>query len=297
MLQTARRRLILPFLLPQFLLYTVFTLIPIVATVALALTNWNRASTPAFVGLLNFRLILTDHLFLRAIQHSAYYVVAGGVLLFVPAFIIAWSLNQPVRAKPLFRFLILAPVVLSVSVAGLLWKWMYNPNLGLFNPLLKMIGLGRLALPWLGEPATALTAIILANIWHSIGTWVLLLLAAFDRIPPDLADAARVDGANDWQVFSRITLPLLWDLIRILLVLWIMDALQAFSFVYVMTAAEGGVGGPIGSTSVMATYVYSVTFGSFNWAYGMALATAMLVLIFITGLASNRALLRETAEF
>jgi ABC-type sugar transport system permease subunit len=284
-------------LLPQLLLYTVFTLIPIVATVALALTNWSQAGRPSFIGLLNFRLILTDHLFRNAVQHSLYYAAAGGGLLFVPALVIAWCFTQPVRAKSFFRFLILAPVVLSISVAGLMWKWIYNPTMGLFNPALKAVGLGWLALPWLGEPATALTAIIVANLWHGIGIWVLLLLAGLDRLPPEVADAARVDGANERQVFFLITLPLLWELVRILIVLWVMDALQAFAFVFVMTAAESGVGGPMGSTDVMATYVYTVTFRGFNWAYGMALATAMMLLIFVVSMFTNRALLRETVEF
>jgi ABC-type sugar transport system permease subunit len=265
--------------------------------VALAFTSWRQAGRPTFAGLLNFRLIATDHLFWNAVRHSAYYAVAGGLLLFVPVFVLAWALTQPIRAKGFFRFLLLAPVVLSVSVAGLMWKWIYNPTMGIIDPLLRRVGLEAIALPWLGEPTTALTAIIIANLWHSLGTWLLLLLAGFDRVPPELADAARVDGANDRQVFFRITLPLLWELTRILLVLWIMDALQAFSFVFVMTAAESGVGGPMASTDVMATYVYTTTFRGFNWAYGMALATAMLGLIFVVSMLANRALLRETVEF
>jgi len=220
----------------------------------------------------------------------------GGILLFAPALALAWSLHQPVRAKRFFRFIILAPVVMSVSVAGLLWKWMYNPTYGLINPALEAIGLGGLIVPWLGEPNTALTAVIIASIWHGIGTWVLLIYAGLERIPPDLAAAARIDGANDWHVFRYITIPLLWEVLRILLVLWVLQALQAFAFIYVMTGPVS-VGGPMNSTEVMATYVFKNAFVSFNWAYSMALATVMLLMIFALSGFTQRVTTTETIEY
>lgn len=289
MFPAARRRLILPFLLPQALLYTVFTAVPLLATVALALTNWSGVRPLRFVGLENFRLLLSDPAFRRALGNSLYYVAAGAVFLFAPAYWLAWCLSQSIRLKALFRFLVLAPVVLSVSVAGLMWKWVFHPVAGFIGGPLQTLGRALEFEPFifglLRHPDTALTIILLVHLWHSLGTWVLLILAGFERLPPELTDAARVDGAGEWQVFWRITLPLQWDLFRVVLVLWIMAGLQAFSFVYVM-----------GRASVMATYVYSVTFGDWRWAYGMALATAMLVLIFMASMLTNRVLLRETVE-
>ena len=297
MFQRARRRLVIPFLLPQVLLYVILTFVPLVLTIAYGFTNWQgRGMTPDFVGLANFVMMANDHLFFNAVRNSIYLVVVGGVLLFVPALLIAWCLSQPIRGKNFFRFIILAPVVISVSVAGLMWKWLYNPTYGPINALLKAIGLEALALPWMGEPATALTAIMIASIWHGIGTWVLLLSAGFERIPPDLPDAARVDGANDWDVFLHVTLPLVWEVLRILLVIWIAQALQAFTFIFVMTGPVG-VGGPINSTEVMGTYVFKTAFGSFNWAYGLALSATMLVMIFSVSLIANRVTLRETTEY
>ena len=223
------------------------------------------------------------------------------MLLFVPAFFLAWAMNEPIRARPFYRFLILAPVVLSISVAGLMWKWMYNPSFGLIGVLLKNLGhvlhIDPLTIGVMGDSSSALTAIIIANLWHVMGTWVLLIAAGFARIPPEIPNSARVDGANDRQLFFLITLPLMWELSRILIVLWIMDALQAFSFVFVMTSAESSVGGPLGSTDVMATYVYSTTFQGQNWAYGMALATTMMALIFVISMFTNRVLRRETVEY
>ena len=158
------------------------------------------------------------------------------------------------------------------------------------------MGLGPWALPWLGEPNTALTAVIIASIWHGIGTWVLLIYAGLERIPPDLPAAARIDGANDWHVFRFITLPLLWEVLRILLVLWVLQALQAFAFIYVMTGPVS-VGGPMNSTEVMATYVFKNAFVSFKWAYSMALATVMLLMIFVLSGFTQRVTTTETVEY
>ncbi len=302
MFQKARRKLIVPFLLPQAILFTLITLVPIIATIVYAFTDWQgQAGRPSsWVGLLQFRLITTDHLFLNTIKNSFYLMIVGGLMVFIPAFIIAWGINQPLRWRKHYRFVILAPVVLSVSVAGLMWKWMYNPSTGLIGGMLKIIGealnIGPLAKGVMGETSTALTAIIIASIWHGIGTWVLLLSAGFERIPPEIPESAKIDGANDWQVFWLITIPLMWEIIRTLLVLWVMQALQAFAFVFVMTGPIF-VGGPMGSTDLMATYVYKAAFGSFQWSYGMALATAMMIMIFILSMVTNRALLREAVEF
>lgn len=297
MFQRARRKLILPFLLPQLILYLLFTFVPLVLTILYSFTDWEGLGNPwQLAGLRNFRLIVTDHLFRNAVKNSFYLMIVGGVLLFVPAIAMAWSLQQRIRAKRFFRFIILAPVVMSVSVAGLMWKWMYNPTYGLINPILEALGLGAWVVPWLGEPNTALTAVILASIWHGIGTWVLLLYAGLERIPPDLPDAARVDGANDWQIFRTITLPLLWEVLRVLLVLWVLQALQAFAFIYVMTGPVS-VGGPMNSTEVMATYVFKNAFISFKWAYSMALATVMLLLIFALSGFTHRVTLAETVEY
>ena len=297
MFQASRRRLVIPFLLPQTILYILFMFIPLVLTVGYAFTDREgHGRVTQFAGLHNFTIIIKDSFFLNAMKNSFFLVIVGGVLLFVPAILMAWSLHQPIKGKSYFRFVILAPVVLSVSVAGLLWKWLYNPSFGLINPFMEAAGLGQLAKPWLGDPSTALTAIIIASIWHGIGTWVLLLSAGLERIPPDLTDAAKVDGSNDWHVFRHITIPLMWDVLRILLVLWVMQALQAFSFIYVMTGPYG-VGSPLGSTEVMATYVFDNAFVTFKWAYAMALATAMLVMIFVLSLFTNVVLTRETIEY
>ncbi|MCC6792268.1 MAG: sugar ABC transporter permease, partial [Thermomicrobiales bacterium] len=231
-----------------------------------------------------------------AARNAGFLMVVGGIIVFVPAMFLAWTLQQSIRFHRFFQFIILSPLVIAASVAGLIWKWMYNPTQGLINPTLKNIGLDELARPWLGDPTFALTAIIIASVWHGLGTWVLLISAGIDQIPVDLPDAAKTDGSSDWQVFRFITLPLLWEVLRILLVLWIIQALQAFTFIFVMTGPYG-VGGPLGSTEVMGTYVYKMSFTDFKWGYGAALATSMLVGIFILSVLVNRLTFREQIEY
>ncbi len=297
MFQQARRRLILPFILPQLALYVLVMFVPLALTVYYGFTNWQGHGNPrTFAGLRNFRVLLKDNNYQSAVENSIQLTLVGGVLLFGPALFLAWALQQPVRGQRVFSFVVLAPVVIAASVAGLIWKWIYNPSQGLVNPVLKEVGLDRLAVPWLGSTRWALTAIIIASIWHGIGTWVLLISAGIDRIPADLPDAARVDGSSDWQVFRFVTIPLLWEVLRILIVLWVIQALQAFTFIYVMTGPVS-IGGPLGSTDVMTSFVYRIAFIDFNWGYGAALATSMLAMIFLLSLLVNRVTMRETVEY
>jgi ABC-type sugar transport system permease subunit len=297
MFQRARRRLILPFIAPQLIIYLLVIFVPLVLTVYYGFTDWEGHGRPvAWAGLQQFRVLVRDDNFRNAIGNSVRLTLVGGVLLFVPALFMAWALHQPIRWSRGFQFIILAPIVIAASVAGLIWKWIYNPTQGLINPVLSALGLHDLALPWLGDTRFALIAIIVAAVWHGIGSWVLLISAGIDRIPTDLPDAARVDGASDWQVFRSITIPLLWEVLRILLVLWIIQALQAFTFIYVMTGPVA-VGGPLGSTEVMVTYVFRIAFTDFKWAYGAALATSMLVMILFLSIFVNRVTLRETVEY
>lgn len=297
MFQQSRRQLILPFVAPQLLLYVLVVFVPVALTIYYGFTDWQGHGNPIhFNGLTNYRVALQDKNFHNAISNSLKLTLIGGVILFLPALYIAWSLQHPFRGRRIFSFIILAPLVIAASVAGLMWKWIYNPTQGLINPVLDWLHLGALARPWLGDPSFALIAVIMASVWHGLGSWVLLTSAGIDRIPNDLPDASRIDGASEWRVFWDITLPLLWEVLRILLVLWVIQALQAFTFVFVMTGPVS-VGGPLGSTDVMATYVYRVAFMDFKWAYGAAMATTMLVMILLLSVFVNRVTFRETIEY
>ncbi|MBI9043537.1 MAG: sugar ABC transporter permease [Anaerolineaceae bacterium] len=185
------------------------------------------------------------------------------------------------------------PLILSVIVVALLWKLLYNPVFGPINNLLKAIGLDILALSWLGDKRTALIAIVIATAWQQLGMWILLISAGLERIPGEILEAAKIDGANDWQVFWKITMPLLWSILRLLFILWVIMSLQVFAQVWVMTP-HGGVGG---STEVFATLIYKRAFQSNQWGLASAMATVLMLVILIVSLTMNKVTKREAIEY
>jgi ABC-type sugar transport system permease subunit len=280
----ARRKLIIPFLLPAFLVYTVLELIPLILTVSYSFTNWQGMSlNKPFYGIKNYILIFMDPQIWGAMKNTAIFAVAGAIIIFIPAVFISWALTQKIKLKGLFRYVIIAPVVLSTVVTSLLWKLLYNPIFGPINALLNLIGLGFLAVPWLGDSRTALIAIVIAAAWQELGMWIILISAGIERIPAELLEAARIDGANEWQVFWLITMPLVWSVLRLLIILWIILSLQVFSQVWVMVPHGAG-----GITEVIATLMYTRAFSSRQWGLASAMATLLLVLIFTASLITNR---------
>jgi ABC-type sugar transport system permease subunit len=294
MLQKARKKLIVPFVLPALLLYTLMYTYPVVQTILWSFTGWSGHTVKRpFVGLQNYATLLIDRRFVGAVKNTLIFASVGGILLFAVGLLLAWGLSQPIRFRRVFRFIVLAPMVISVAVAGLIWRMIYEPNLGLLNNILRAVGLDNLALPWMGDTRTALAAIIIASVWWQLGMWVLLLLAGLERVPADLQDAAKVDGASELQVFWQVTLPLLWDVLRTLLVVWVILSLQVFAIVLVMSPW----GGVSGATQVTATYIYYTAFNDFKWGYATAVATVVLLLIFGLSMITMRTMRREAIEF
>ena len=281
-----RRRLALPFLiLPCALLGALFVF-PFFQTISMSMTDWfGTFQTTNWVGLQNFRDLIADALFRGAILNTLLYFVLSLVVLFPMALFIAWALLRTKRSRSFYQLAIFAPAVLSVSVAGVLWKFIYNPNFGIINTVLESIGLDALTRPWLGDPSTAMLGIVIAVIWHGIATWIILILAGLDRVPSEVNEAASLDGASSWQAFTRVTLPLLWPVLSTLLVLWFIESMQTFAFIYVMTD-----GGPHGSTEVMATYMYRMAFEGRMFAYGSAMAIVMTAIVLLMSLIGSKLL-------
>ncbi len=294
MYQRARRKLVIPFLLPTFIIYTVFEFAPLVMTVFYSLTNWQGHTLDRpFWGLRNYLLLGMDPQIINAAKNTAIFGISGALILFIPAMFISWALTQKIKFKATYRYIIIAPLLLSTVVVALLWKLLYNPVFGPINNLLKLVGMGSLALPWLGDTRTALLAVVIATVWQQLGMWVLLISAGLERIPPEILEAARVDGCNEWQLFWRITMPLVWSIMRLLFILWIILSLQVFGQVYVMTPH----GGAAGSTTVIAVLIYQRAFGSAQWGLACALATVLLAVIFSLSLGTNRLTRRDAIEY
>ena len=295
MYQKLRRKLIIPFLLPAFIIYTILEVIPLVMTVSYSFTNWQGQSlNKPFYGIKNYILIFMDPQILASIGHTAAFAISGAVIIFIPAIFISWALTQKIKLKAFFRYVIIVPLVLSTVVTSLLWRLLYNPVFGPIDYLLNLIGLKDFAFfPWLGDSRTVILAIVIATAWQELGMWILLITASMERIPKEIMDSARIDGANEWQVFWRITMPLMWGVLRLLLILWIILSLQVFSQVWVMVP-HGAAGG---ASDVIATLMYTRAFSSNQWGLASAIATLLLVLIFSASLITNRLTRREQIEY
>ncbi|KAA1418285.1 sugar ABC transporter permease [Mumia zhuanghuii] len=292
MLRKAQRRIIVPFLLPAFVLLALFFLYPLARTVDLSLNEFSRTGSMTFVGTDQYERLVGDPDFMNALKNTFLLTIIGALMLFPPAVTIAWALSHRLRGERFFRFFVFAPVVLSVAVVSIMWKFLYHPTLGLINPALKEVGLGALAKTWLGDPATALAAVTFVSVWHGIGIWVVLLCAGFERLPSDVLEAARIDGAGEVRILFSIMLPMLADLLRMLLVLWVVQSFQAFAFIYIMTG-----GGPFGSTDTVGTLMYRVAFDQADFGYAAAMGAVLVVLMLVIAKILNKVMKRDELQY
>ena len=261
------------FLLPNFLGFLVFSLFPILASFALTLTDWNLIGERKFVGLDNFRRLLSDELFWKTARNTFYYTVAA-----VPAgvfieFWLALLLNRQMRGVVFFRTIFFLPhVTLTVAIA-LVWAWIYHPELGLLNFGLSLVGIDGPR--WLQSTAWAMPAVVIMSNWKGIGYAMLVFLAGLQAIPQDLVEAATVDGASWFQRLRHIVVPLLAPTTFFILVTSFIGAMQAFDQFYVMTQ-----GGPAYSTTTLVMYVFQNGFQWFRMGYAATVAVALFACIF-----------------
>jgi len=247
------------FLIPALLPYAVFFMLPTAAAFYLGLFDWNGL-TPArhFIGMANFVEILHDSRFVRAALHNAYIFLFLFVFQNTVSLGLAVLLDHRTRMTNFYRTVIFLPVVLSPVATGFIWEILLSPNIGLVNPALAAVGMGFLRHEWLADPHLALPVTTLALAWQWNGLATVLLLAGLQNVPPDLRDAARVDGAREWRVFRHITIPHLAPAFTVLTVLLCIMAFRAFDLIYVL---GGPTGAPDGATSVLATHIYTDAFG------------------------------------
>jgi ABC-type sugar transport system permease subunit len=281
------------------LLYAALYLLPGVLAFRVSLFQWSSlSSTPdEFVGMANFVEAFRDPWLRVAFRNTIAIGALGGVIVFVLSLTFAVVLTRArTKAKTLFRLIIFLPYLLPVVGVAIMWKFALNPNLGLVNQVLRRVGLGSLALPWLGSTATAVGSIGFVTVWVSVGFFVLLFISAIGSIPPDLSDAARVDGANEWQIFRYVTLPLLREVLATAAILWGIWALRLFGVPFAMTR-----GNPARSTHTIATYLIDNAFphiasGS-RLGYSSAIAVMLLVMVLGLSLVYYRLRGREAIEF
>ncbi|WP_433215548.1 carbohydrate ABC transporter permease [Dactylosporangium sp. CS-047395] len=266
-------------LLPALVLHVLFVLSPYAQAFYLSLTDWTGLSSKAhFVGAGNYARLGGDSLFLDAVRNNAVMLavvplVTIGLGLFLASMLHVGGRDgrKGIAGSRVYQIVYFFPQLLSLVVIALLWSFVYNPNNGLLNGVLRGVGLGSLARSWLAEPDLALPAVMAVLVWSSVGFYMVLFSAAIDSIPKELFEAALLDGASGWATFRTVTLPLVRDTVQVAFVYLGIAALDGFAVVQVMTV---GPGGPDGATEVIGLSLYrnAFTFARFGYASAMGVA-------------------------
>jgi len=261
------------FILPSFLGFAVFLLVPMVMSAGLSFYDWELLRPPFFVGLQNYRDLLVDPLFRRVLFNTAYYAFGLVPLNIVVSLGLALWLNTKLRGVTFFRLAFFLPVVTVTVAVSLIWKWMYEPQVGIINAGLRLMGVS--GPNWLSDPVWAMPALIVLGLWKGFGYNMVLFLAGLQGIPSAFYEAAMIDGATAWHRFWKITLPLLSPTMFLAVVLTVISSFQIFDQAFVMTA-----GGPSNATNTIVLYIFQNGFQFFRMGYASAIAWALFAVIF-----------------
>ncbi|MEZ0110572.1 raffinose/stachyose/melibiose transport system permease protein [Catenulispora sp. EB89] len=275
---------------PPILVFVAFVIFPVVLAAYYGFYRWQGyGAATDWVGLNNYRLILTDPAFQQVLWHSLLILVLSLVIQGPLAIFLAVLLNQRIRGRAVIRVLIFVPYVISEVIVGTGWSLMLQST-GALNDLLKHIGLGSWQKDWIADPKLAIWTLMAIISWKYIGFAVILMLAGLQSIPDELFEAAQIDGASYWQMQRRITLPLLGPTIRIWAFLSIIGSLQLFDLVYIIWGQY--VSGTAG-TSTMAIYMVAQGRSAGNYGYGSAVAVVMFLITLVVALVYQRFVLRR----
>lgn len=272
--RTQDRLIVALFLLPALVLFLLFVIYPIFRSVYFSMYDWNGLGPAVdFVGLDNFRTILADRVFLKALGNVVLIVIFSLALQLPLALALAVLVGKNLPGRALFRTIFFMPYVLSEVNVAIMWMLLYNadPERGLINAI--VVGLGGKSVPWLADPEIALLAVFIALTWKYFGFHMLLYLTGLQNIPTEIEEAGRIDGANGFQNFFYITLPLLASTIKTSVYISVLGSLQQFILVWIMTK-----GGPVNASETLATYMYRFGFVRFQLGYGSAVAIYMFLI-------------------
>jgi N-acetylglucosamine transport system permease protein len=285
-------RLIIPFLIPSLLLYFTFVIYPYVSAMYISLTRWRGLSQPPqFIGLANFQKMLHDEHFWNALGNNAVYLVVLPTFTILLALFFAFLLTQGVPLSKFYRISYFFPQLMSVVAIGVLWSFVYHPTIGILNSLLMAIGISNPPV-WLGNPKTVLGAVSGVAIWQAVGFYMILFIAAMEAVPMSIYEAAMIDGANRWKLFTKITVPMIWDTLTTALIFIMIFATNMFAITETMTQ-----GGPSRSSEVLSTFLYNEAFLGSKFGYGTAVAVTLFFIVLAISLVVQRVMRRDSLEY
>jgi ABC-type sugar transport system permease subunit len=280
------------FVAPAFVLMLLFLVYPLVESLILSLYRWNGINERTWVGLDNFRRLLTeDTVFIVAIKNNVIFSVlttAGTVIL---GFLLALAIERRVRGWRIFKVVYFLPVMMSTTVVGLLWGRLYDSAFGPINGLLRSLGWAKPP-DWLGDANISLISIIIVTIWQYAGFPMIILLAAIENIPSEIHDAATLDGVNWRQRALKIILPLVMNVVLVIVMLQLIFSFKVFDIVWTMTE-----GGPGEASNVLGVLLYRTAFRYTQFGYGSAIAVLMFLIIFILSMVYLRLFRPDRVEY
>lgn len=280
------KKTIILFMAPAILIFTLVIPVPLAASIGLSFFKWDLLSDAKFVGVKNFiRLFTSDRVFGTTVRNTFFYMLLS-VLFQIPlAYCLSIFLTRGKRFEKLVRNTLFMPAVLSGTAVSLMFYFIYHPEVGLVNAVLKLMGKPELTRFWLADENTAMVCVCLAVAWQFVGYHMLIYVTGIIAIPLDIIEAAKIDGANVWQLALRVITPNMKPVLRVSLVLIMTSSFKSFDSIYVMTG-----GGPAHKTEVMASYMYNKAFLNLKYGYGCAIGLMLFAMCLVVSLAIQKIL-------
>ncbi len=258
------------FILPSLFGTIVFIIIPIVCSFGLSFAKWDLLNPIQFVGLENYKVVLTEPVFVKIIINTFVYAISTSVFGVIIPLILACIINNKIKGADFFKTAYFLPFVTPMIVIGIIWEWIFDPNIGCLNHLL------HLHINWLYDTNFAMPTLIIVSVWKLIGYNMILFLTGLSTINQELLEASKIDGANAYNTFKHVTIPLLSPTIFFVTIITAITSFQVFDLIYVMTQ-----GGPLDSTNVLVYAIYKNAFEYFNVGKASALAYVLFAIIFV----------------
>lgn len=260
----------LVFILPAVLGTLIFIVIPVIFSFSLSFMDWDLLSPMKFVGLSNFKDVLTDSMFVQVLINTFVFAIASSVFAVIIPLVLACILNTKIRGSNFYKTAYFLPFITPMIVIAIVWQWVFDPNIGLLNQILHT------HIKWLYDVRFAMPALIAVSVWKLIGYNMIIFLSGLSTINQEVLEAAKIDGANSWQVFKNVTVPLLSPTIFFVIVITSISSFQVFDLIYVMTQ-----GGPDNSTMVLVYSIYKYAFEYFDVGKASAIAYILFAIIFV----------------
>jgi len=263
----------LSFILPNFIGFALFILIPVIFSFVLSVCEWDGFTAMKFVGFKNFARIFQDRVFKASLQHTVIFTIFSVIFTMAIALSLAMMLNRKMKGVNFFRSAVFFPYVASVVAVGAVWNAMFLKDGGPVNTMLQAIGIANPP-GWFASTKWALPGVIIVSIWKNMGYFMIIYLAALQDIPTTLYEAAVIDGANGWQKFKKITFPMLTPSHFFVFMMLTINSFKIFDLILVLTD-----GGPGIATKVLANYIYDKAFVSWNYGYSSAASMILFLII------------------